>query len=94
MTDLPIPGPDVQLCGHPDGCDQPATHQTSRPATEQEAAAHWDALEQNIRAHGNPDHVQNRDDTVTVADHRCDDPAHADPAHLDAKTAAQYAQEH
>lgn len=87
MTEQPIPGPAEQLCGHPDGCDQPATHQTQRPATDNEATAHWDALEQNIRESGTPDYVQRRDDTVTVAEHRCDDPDHADPAYLDALAA-------
>lgn len=78
----------VQACTHPDGCANDATHQTQRPATDQEAAAHWDALEQNIRIHGNPDYIQNRDVTVTVAEHRCDDPGHADPAYLGATAAA------
>lgn len=71
----------MNTCSKPD-CEADATHQTGRPATEQEAAAHWDALEQQIRSHGNPDHVQNRDDTVTIAEYRCDE--HADPAYLEA----------
>lgn len=70
------------LCTHPDGCAALATHQTARPATDDEAAAHWDGLEQNIRSSGNPEYVQNRNDTATVAEHRCDE--HADPAYLEA----------
>lgn len=75
----------TQPCTHPDGCTNTATHQIQRDATETEASAHWDAVEQNIRASGNPDHVQNRNDTVTVAEFRCDAPQHADPAYLEAK---------
>lgn len=68
-------------------CTEPATHQTSRPATPGEAEAHWAALEQNIRAanDGRPevDYVADRTDSVTIAVHRCDE--HADPAYLEAK---------
>ena len=58
-------------CGH-DGCTKDATHQHQRPATSDEANAHFDALEQNIIASGNPDYVHNRNDTVTIAEYRCD----------------------
>ena len=58
-------------CGQP-GCTNDATHQHQRPATDAEAKAHWDALEQNIIASGNPDYVHNRNDTVTIAEYRCD----------------------
>lgn len=58
-------------CGH-DNCTEAATHQHQRPATVAEAKAHWDAVEQNIIASGNPDYIQDRNDTVTIAEHRCD----------------------
>jgi hypothetical protein len=78
-----MPNPTPTLCGA-DGCTNPATHQAPRAATEQEATAHWDALEANIRASGNPDYVQNRDDTVVKTEYRCDHPDHAHPGHLEA----------
>lgn len=62
----------MTTCTTPD-CTNPATHQTSRPATPAEATAHWDAVEQNIRDSGTPEYTQNRDDTVTIAIHHCDD---------------------
>lgn len=75
---------DVPVCGHPDGCTTPATHQTQRNATADEAAAHWDALERNIIESGNPDYRQDRLDVVRIAEHRCDDSDHADPLYLEA----------
>lgn len=70
---------------HADDCGQPATHQTQRDATEQEATAHWDALERNIIESGNPDYVQDRSNPVNIARFHCDDPDHADPLYLEAK---------
>jgi hypothetical protein len=76
-------------CGHRDGCTNDATHQFPRDATPEEAEAHFVALEQNIRASndGRPEveYVHPRTDTVSIAEHRCDDPAHADPTYLEAK---------
>lgn len=73
---------DTYPCGHEDGCPEDATHQAPRAATDAEAGAHFDAMEANIRSHGQPDYVHNRDDTVTVAEHRCDHPDHAHPGWL------------
>lgn len=75
-------------CGHPEGCTNDATHQVPRPATEAEAAAHYNAIELNIRSSGNPDYVHDRSGEVTVAEHRCDDPEHADAGYLEAMAAA------
>ncbi len=76
-------------CAHSAGCTNRATHQTTRPATPEEAEAHWAATEQNIRAanDGRPEvgYVADRTDSVTIAVHLCDDPQHADPAYLEAK---------
>jgi hypothetical protein len=63
-------------------CGEPATHQAPRPATEQEATAHWDAVEANIRASGTPGYVADRTDTVEIADPRCDQ--HPHPEHAEA----------
>jgi hypothetical protein len=81
--------PPLATCGHSDGCTNPATHQANRPATPEEAEAHWNALEQHIRSHGNPDYVQNRDGIPAIAELRCDDPQHADPLYLEAKANEQ-----
>jgi hypothetical protein len=74
-------------CGHPDGCTNTATHQFGRDATLLEAEAHWTAVEGNIRASndGHPavEYVADRTDTVTIAEHRCDD--HGHPLYLEAK---------
>lgn len=74
--------PPGHQCGHESGCTNPATHQYPRDATPDEATAHWDALETNIRESGNPDYTQNRNDTVAKAEFRCDNPDHAHPDHL------------
>lgn len=70
----------VPVCGD---CGAPATHQAPRDATDEEADAHWSALEQNIRESGNPEYVQDRGDTVAVAVHRCDD--HPHPGYAEAR---------
>ena len=67
----PRPATPAKPCGKP-GCTKDATHQHQRDATEAEAKAHWDAVEQNIIASGNPDYVHNRNDTVVIAEYRCD----------------------
>lgn len=65
----------TQPCGHTK-CTATATTQTGRPATADEAEAHWSALEHNIRASnsGRPaaNYTHPRDDTVTIAQHWCD----------------------
>jgi hypothetical protein len=75
-------------CTHPSGCTNPATHQTTRPATTDETEAHWTATEQHIRSanSGTPDtdYTADRADTVTITEHRCDHPDHADPTYLEA----------
>lgn len=76
-------------CEHPSGCEKPATHQIQRPATDAEATAHFDALELNIRSHGQPEYVHDRSGDVTVAERRCDDPEHADAAYLEAMAAME-----
>lgn len=77
--------PASHVC-HADDCDQPATHQTQRNATADEATAHWDALERNIIESGNPDYVQDRSGPVNIARFHCDHPDHADPLYLEAKS--------
>lgn len=76
-------------CGHLDGCTNPATHQTQRPASEAEAEAHWAALERNIRESNSgwpaAEYVHPRTGTVSIAEFRCDLPEHADPVYLEAK---------
>ena len=68
---VPRPPTPAKPCGEP-GCTADATHQHQRPATDTEATAHFDALEANIIASGNPDYVHNRNDTVVIAEYRCD----------------------
>jgi hypothetical protein len=69
-------------CGHASGCTEPATHQAPRDATDAEAAAYFDATEQNIRASGTPEYVHDRSGPVTIADFRCSHPDHAHPDYL------------
>jgi hypothetical protein len=83
---LPQPAPAASVC-HAEGCENAVTHQTQRDGTGDEAEQHWAALEQHIRAAGNPEYVQQRG-PVTVARHHCDEPGHADPAYLEAQAAA------
>lgn len=53
-------------------CGKPAVSQWTRPATDAEAAAHWDQLEAAIRE-SVPAYRQNRDDTVLMPEYGCAD---------------------
>lgn len=57
-------------CHH---CGAPAETPWPRHATDAEASAHWDALEANIRASGNPGYTQDRTGAVHKTVYGCGD---------------------
>jgi hypothetical protein len=58
------------VCHH---CSIPSELQWPRHATAAEATAHFDALENNILASGNPGYVQDRSGQVQLPVHACGD---------------------
>jgi hypothetical protein len=56
-------------------CGAAAELQWPRHATSEEAAAHWDALERNIRESGNPGYIQDRTSPVHKPVYGCGDHA-------------------